>query len=196
MEATARILEAVKKTPGGFLKNRILARLIKVYRSTMALREHIKYMIVQQLDMGREAILAEAEGLVRKLTLPRVITSEGKIHTGMRSTKNLPPGALPGQPVSAGVIEGRARVVLKPEEGKLNKGDILVAPFTDPGWTPLFLSASGLVMEVGGLMTHGAVVAREYGIPTVVGVDGATKKIQDGQHIRVNGNLGYVEILS
>ncbi|WP_206809423.1 phosphoenolpyruvate synthase [Paradesulfitobacterium ferrireducens] len=249
VEAEAKILEAVRKRRGGFLKHRILARLIKVYRSTMALREHIKYMIIQHLDICREGILAVAEELVRKgllasredvyylslaeveelaaaaegnksfngaevflnmgeiskrkekyehdrkLTPPRVITSEGEILTGMRSTENLPPGALAGQPVSAGVVEGRARVVLRPEEGKLDKGDILIAPFTDPGWTPLFLSASGLVMEVGGLMTHGAVVAREYGLPAVVGVDGATNKIQDGQHIRVNGNLGYVEIL-
>lgn len=78
----------------------------------------------------------------------------------------------------------------------MHTGDILVAPFTDPGWTPLFQSASGLVMEVGGMMTHGSVVAREYGIPAVVGVDQATKRIRYGQLIRVNAVEGYVEILN
>jgi pyruvate,water dikinase len=77
----------------------------------------------------------------------------------------------------------------------LSPGEILVAPFTDPGWTPLFINASGLVMEVGGLMTHGSVIAREYGIPAVVAVIDATKKIHTGQRIRVNGSDGYVEIL-
>ncbi|SCM79115.1 hypothetical protein KL86SPO_20406 [uncultured Sporomusa sp.] len=102
---------------------------------------------------------------------------------------------MAGAPVSAGVVEGRARVVTKLEEAVLEKGDILVAPFTDPGWTPLFVSASGLVTEIGGLMTHGAVVAREYGLPAVVGVENATKLIKDSQKIRVNGTDGYVEIL-
>jgi pyruvate,water dikinase len=94
------------------------------------------------------------------------------------------------------VVEGKARIVLKPEEAHLNEGEILVAPHTDPGWTPLFQSAKALVTEVGGLMTHGSVVAREYGIPAVVGVYDATKKIKDGQMIRVDGNQGFVEILS
>ncbi|OEF98857.1 phosphoenolpyruvate synthase [Vulcanibacillus modesticaldus] len=129
-----------------------------------------------------------------KLTPPRVITSDGEIITGTYQVE-APQGALIGSPVSIGVIEGRAKVLLRPDQGQLNKGEILVAPFTDPGWTPLFLSAAGLVMEVGGLMTHGAVVAREYGIPAVVGVENATKIIKDGQYIRVNGNKGYVEIL-
>jgi len=109
---------------------------------------------------------------------------------------DLPQNALRGSPVSAGVVEGMARVVLDPRHAILTNGEILVAPGTDPGWTPLFLSAAGLVMEVGGLMTHGSVVAREYGIPAVVGVPDATKTIRTGQRIRVNGDLGYVELLS
>ncbi|MNC38813.1 Chondramide synthase cmdD [compost metagenome] len=78
----------------------------------------------------------------------------------------------------------------------LEAGDILVTSFTDPGWTPLFVSIQGLVTEVGGLMTHGAVIAREYGLPAVVGVENATQLIKDGQRIRVNGTEGYIEILS
>lgn len=129
-----------------------------------------------------------------KLTPPRAITSEGEIITA-KPGAHVPPGALAGSPVSAGTVEGRARVILKLEEAKMDKGDILVATYTDPGWTPLFPLAAGLVTEVGGLMTHGAVVAREYGIPAVVGVDNATRKIQDGQKIRVDGTQGFVEIL-
>lgn len=131
----------------------------------------------------------------QKLTPPRVITSEGEVITGRRRDIQAPEGALTGTPVSTGVVEGYARVVLRPEEAKLNTGEILVAPFTDPGWTPLFYSAKGLIMEVGGMMTHGAVVAREYGIPAVVGIDEVTKIIKDGQYIRVDGTQGYAQIL-
>ncbi|SEM90573.1 phosphoenolpyruvate synthase [Lihuaxuella thermophila] len=131
----------------------------------------------------------------RKLSPPRVMTSEGEIVTGVGHARHAPPGALIGTPVSAGIAEGVARVVLDPEKAKLNRGEILVAPHTDPGWTPLFQSAVALITEVGGLMTHGSVVAREYGIPAVVGVADATKKIRDGQRIRVHGDQGYVEIL-
>ncbi|WP_370589190.1 phosphoenolpyruvate synthase [Thermoactinomyces sp. CICC 10521] len=131
----------------------------------------------------------------RKLTPPRLMTSEGEVITGIRNDIEVPEDSLVGTPVSSGVAEGYARVVLKPESAELKPGEILIAPFTDPGWTPLFHSAKALVMEVGGLMTHGAVVAREYGIPAVVGVEGATEKIKDGQYIRVDGTSGYVQIL-
>ncbi|WP_434174072.1 phosphoenolpyruvate synthase [Bacillus paralicheniformis] len=130
-----------------------------------------------------------------KLTPPRMMTSEGEVITGEVLGDHIPAGALAGVPVSSGVIEGRARVILKLEEADIEEGDILVTPFTDPSWTPLFVSIKGLVTEVGGLMTHGAVIAREYGLPAVVGVEHATKEIKDGQKIRINGSEGYVEIL-
>lgn len=130
-----------------------------------------------------------------KLTPPRVITSDGEIIAGAYKREKLPTEAIVGLPVSAGVIEGRARVILNMEDADLEDGDILVTSFTDPSWTPLFVSIKGLVTEVGGLMTHGAVIAREYGLPAVVGVDHATKLIKDGQRIRVHGTEGYVEIL-
>jgi pyruvate,water dikinase len=131
----------------------------------------------------------------KKLTPPRVITSDGEIIAGEYKRENLPAEAIVGLAVSAGVIEGRARVILTMEDADLEAGDILVTTFTDPSWTPLFVSIKGLVTEVGGLMTHGAVIAREYGLPAVVGVDNATKLIKDGQQIRVHGTEGYVEIL-
>lgn len=130
-----------------------------------------------------------------KLTPPRVITSDGEMFRGSYKRGDLPADAILGLPVSSGVIEGRARVILNMEDAALEEGDILVTAFTDPSWTPLFVSIKGLITEVGGLMTHGAVIAREYGLPAVVGVDHATKLIKDGQRIRVNGTEGYIEIL-
>ena len=103
-------------------------------------------------------------------------------------------GGLTGTPASAGTVSGIARVILDPVGARLEPGEILVAPSTDPGWTPLFLTAGGLVMEMGGANSHGAVVAREYGIPAVVGVAGATARIRSGQRIQVNGTAGLVTI--
>lgn len=126
---------------------------------------------------------------------PRVITSDGEIPAVAHEGGDLPAGALAGSAASAGVVEGKAKVILDPRHELLAPGEILIAPYTDPGWTPLFINAAGLVTEVGGLMTHGSVVAREYGIPAVVAVIDATKKIHTGQKVRVNGDAGYVEVL-
>ncbi|MFI7382901.1 rifamycin-inactivating phosphotransferase [Streptomyces sp. NPDC049813] len=138
----------------------------------------------------------EAYRVFRTLTPPRVLTSDGEAVMGAYRRDDVPPGALAGVPVSAGTVEGRARVVLDMEHADLETGDILVTAFTDPSWSPLFLGIAGLVTEVGGLMTHGAVIAREYGLPAVVGVEQATRRIRDGQRIRVHGGDGYVEILA
>ncbi|MEV7657797.1 rifamycin-inactivating phosphotransferase [Streptomyces anulatus] len=137
----------------------------------------------------------EAFRSYRELTPPRVLTSDGEALTGAYRRDDVPDGALTGLPVSAGTVEGRARVVLDMAEADLEAGDILVTVFTDPSWSPLFVGIAGLVTEVGGLMTHGAVIAREYGLPAVVGVDRATRLIRDGQRIRVHGTDGYVELL-
>jgi pyruvate,water dikinase len=123
-----------------------------------------------------------------------VFTSDGEAITGSYKRSDFPDGALVGLPVSAGLIEGRARVVLDMAKADLEPGDILVTAYTDPSWTPLFVAIRGLVTEVGGLMTHGVVIAREYGLPAVVGVENATRLIRDGQRIRVHGTEGYVEL--
>lgn len=130
-----------------------------------------------------------------QLTPPAVMTSEGEIPRVTLADADVPPGALIGTAASTGIVEGIARVVHDPSTALLTNGEILVAPFTDPGWTPLFISAAAVVTEIGGVMTHGSVVAREYGIPAVVGVVDATRHIRTGQHIRVNGTDGYVEVL-
>ncbi len=106
-------------------------------------------------------------------------------------------GALQGIGCSAGVVEGRARIIVNEQSfHKLQKGDILVASSTNPGWTPLFMTAAGVVTEIGGALSHGAIIAREYGIPMVTAVKKATRLIADGDRIRVNGSSGQVEILS
>ncbi len=97
--------------------------------------------------------------------------------------------------MSAGTVEGRARVVADLSGAALEPGDVLVTAYTDPSWSPAFVTIAGLVTEVGGRMTHGAVVAREYGLPAVVGVEDATRLIRDGQRVRVDGGSGLVEIL-
>ena len=129
------------------------------------------------------------------LTPPRVLTSEGEVIAGTYRRDDLPTGGLIGLPVSGGTIEGRARVILDMADADLEPGDILVTAYTDPSWSPLFVAIKGLVTEVGGLMTHGAVIAREYGLPAVVGVEHATRLIRDGQRVRVHGTDGFVEIL-
>lgn len=128
--------------------------------------------------------------------IPRMILSDGRaFYEGMAENSTGSESALVGSPVSPGLVEGTVRVVFDPHNAQLEPGDILVCRGTDPSWTPLFLAAGGLVMEVGGMMTHGAVVAREYGIPAVVGVDGATRRLQTGQRVQVNGSTGQVKML-
>ncbi len=168
-------------------------------------REDIFYLTIQEFhDVVRTGLVDEELIAARKdafrsyqaLTPPRVLTSDGEAVAGTYRRDDLPAGALTGLPVSAGTVEGRARVILDMAEADLVAGDILVTTYTDPSWTPAFVAIKGLVTEVGGLMTHGAVIAREYGLPAVVGVERATRLIRDGQRIRVNGTDGYVEILS
>ncbi|MFF3357740.1 rifamycin-inactivating phosphotransferase [Streptomyces sp. NPDC002917] len=167
-------------------------------------KEDIFYLTFQELhDVVRsnqvdDQLIQQRKDAFRSyhaLTPPRVLTSDGEAVTGAYRRDDVPAGALIGLPVSAGTIEGRARVILDMAEADLEAGDILVTTFTDPSWSPLFVGIAGLVTEVGGLMTHGAVIAREYGLPAVVGVEQATRLIRDGQRIRVHGTDGYVEIL-
>ncbi|MFD1514189.1 PEP/pyruvate-binding domain-containing protein [Halomarina rubra] len=131
---------------------------------------------------------------VAVMTAPPVVTSEGETPTGAVADPDRA-DVLTGTPVSAGVVEGYARVVRDPTTETLAHGEILVAPSTDPGWTPLFLNAAGLVMEVGGRMTHGALVAREYGLPAVAAVEGATTFFETGDRLRIDGSQGTVERL-
>ncbi|KAK8803458.1 hypothetical protein WA158_001152 [Blastocystis sp. Blastoise] len=110
--------------------------------------------------------------------------------------RKLPNNILKGMPTSAGIVEGKAVVVTDPKNAHLKKGDILIAESADPGWTPLFVPASGAVIAVGGPLTHGSIVAREMGIPCVVNVTNAMQKIHTGMNLRVDGTKGIVEILS
>jgi pyruvate,water dikinase len=132
----------------------------------------------------------------RRSQVPRLLLSDGQaFYEGVLPDADTGAGVIIGSPVSPGVVDGIAHVVFDPAQAQLAPGDILVCPGTDPAWTPLFLAAGGLVMEVGGLMTHGSVVAREYGIPAVVGVDRATTRLRTGQRIQVDGTAGCVTLL-
>jgi phosphoenolpyruvate synthase/pyruvate phosphate dikinase len=175
-----------------------------VHAGVLREAEDIFYLRFEELhDVVRthqvdDALIRERRDAFRSyqaLTPPRVLTSDGEMLTGAYRRDDLAAGALVGLAVSAGTVEGRARVILDVAEADLEPGDILVTAYTDPSWTPLFVAITGLVTEVGGLMTHGAVIAREYGLPAVVGVQHATRLIRDGQRIRVHGTDGYVEIL-
>jgi rifampicin phosphotransferase len=167
-------------------------------------KEDIFYLTFQELhDVVRtnhadDQLISQRKDTFRSyqaLTPPRVFTSDGEVVAAVYRRDDVPTGALVGLPVSGGIIEGRARVIHDMAEADLEPGDILVTAYTDPSWSPLFVAITGLVTEVGGVMTHGAVIAREYGLPAVVGVEHATRLIRDGQRIRVHGTDGYVEIL-
>ncbi|MGW1740348.1 rifamycin-inactivating phosphotransferase [Nocardia sp. NPDC001965] len=235
----ADLLTRLRALPDGERKARETARMIEQLRTFSGYREYPKYGMVSRYFIYKQALLREAERLVRgrvlrrpddifyltfdelarlvrtqqscdqliserreafrtyrALTPPRVITSDGETFAGAYRRADLPAGALAGMAVSSGIVEGRARVVSDMARADLEPGDILVTAYTDPSWTPLFVAITGLITEVGGLMTHGAVIAREYGLPAVVGVEQATRLIRDGQRIRVNGTDGYIEVLS
>jgi pyruvate,water dikinase len=239
LEKAGELLERLRALPDGERKADEVKSKIDRVRTFIGYREYPKYGMVCRYFVYKQALLAEAERLVKTdvlrnrddifylrfeeiqdvvrtqqadqqlirarrdafasyqaLTPPRVLTSDGEAVAGAYRRDAVPADALVGLPVSAGIVEGRARVILDMAEADLEAGDILVTTFTDPSWTALFVAIAGLVTEVGGLMTHGAVIAREYGLPAVVGVENATRLIEDGQRIRVNGSDGYVEILS
>jgi pyruvate,water dikinase len=178
--------------------------LLKEAERLLEDREDSFYLTFQELheavrthDVDAELIRRRKEAFrsYEALTPPRVLTSDGEVVAGTYRRDGVPAGALVGVPVSAGTVEGRARVILDMADAELGADDILVTAYTDPSWTPLFVAIKGLVTAVGGLMTHGAVIAREYGLPAVVGVEQATRRIPDGQRIRVHGTDGYVELL-
>mmetsp|Transcript_5168 Transcript_5168/g.7881 ORF Transcript_5168/g.7881 Transcript_5168/m.7881 type:complete len:881 (-) Transcript_5168:436-3078(-) len=146
----------------------------------------------KRIIIERKAAMAQES---KRTRLPRIITSDGFAYFG--GTAKIVEGAnvFSGEPVSPGVYEGRIRVVHDPSKTKMTQGEILCCHGTDPSWTPLFLSSGALVMEVGGLMTHGSVVAREYGIPAVVGLEKVTERLTTGQLVRVDGSSGTIEVL-
>src|SRR5947209_15188660 len=146
-------------------------------------------VVVSQSYRRRQTCYAHT---FERCQLPSVLLSEGTEPAVASQAGSLADGTLKGFPASPGIVTAQAHVILDPTGARLEPGEILVAPSTDPGWTPLFLTASGLVMEMGGPMSHGAVVAREYGIPAVVGVTGATERITTGQQITIDGAAGTV----
>ena len=180
---------------------------VLVQRDKLAARDDLFYLYVDELEAFAQGEQGDWQTLIeerrqtfqrelRRKQIPRLLVSDGRAFYEGLGAADADADGLSGSPVSPGMIEGTVRVVFDPHDANLSPGEILVCPATDPAWTPLFLAAGGLVMEVGGLMTHGAIVAREYGIPAVVGVNLATQRLQTGDRIRVNGTTGMIEILN
>ena len=185
--------QALLREAGRLVRSGVLRAAEDVFY--LRLQEFAEVVRTNRVDEGLIRTRRAEFRSFQDLTPPRVITSDGEVPAGVYRRDDVPAGALAGLAVSAGTVEGRARVVLDMAQADLAAGDILVTTSTDPGWTPLFVGITGLVTEVGGLMTHGAVIAREYGLPAVVGVENVTRLVQDGQRIRVHGTEGYVEVL-
>jgi pyruvate,water dikinase len=125
--------------------------------------------------------------------LPRVVDSRGKILRPPR--REAEEGELVGEPISTGTVQGPVKVLRTPDEKPVLPGEILVARATDPGWTPLFINAGGIILEVGGKLQHGALVAREYGKPCVAGIEDAVETLKDGQMVEVDGLNGIVRLV-
>lgn len=173
---------------------------------TLLNREDLFYLHVSELKaLSRgeaqdwQALIASRRQVyareLRRQQVPRLLVSDGRAFYEGIGAESDSGDVLTGSPVSPGVVEGTVRVVFDPHNAQIASGEILVCPGTDPAWTPLFMTAAGLVMEVGGMMTHGSVVAREYGIPAVVGVHQATQRLKNGQRIRLDGSIGKIVIL-
>jgi phosphohistidine swiveling domain-containing protein len=173
-----------------------LARADDMFYRTIA---EIRAFAAREPRPWREMIASRRSAYQRELRrrqIPRLLLSDGRaFYEGISPQAGDSEERIAGSPVSPGVAEGIVHVVLDPRQANLRPGEILVCPGTDPSWTPLFLSAGALVMEVGGMMTHGSVVAREYGIPAVVGVHQATLRLKDGQRIQVDGTTGRIMLL-
>jgi len=169
------------------------ARAVMETRAGTGARARAALAGTDMRSVVRERRVSYEQELKRR-HVPRVLLSDGTEPGTETHAAGSADGILRGAPASPGVVTGKARVILDPNGAHLEPGEILVAPSTDPGWTPLFLTAGGLVMEMGGMISHGAVVAREYGIPAVVSVPGATECIATGKRITVDGSNGIVSI--
>jgi pyruvate,water dikinase len=160
-------------------------------RELDALAQHDKRDWKSLIAERRSRYMREAN----RKQIPRVLVSDGRAFYEGIGAETDTGDVITGSPVSPGVAEGIVHVIFNPHESQLAPGEILVCPGTDPAWTPLFMAAGGLITEVGGMMTHGSVVAREYGIPAVVGVHQATTRLKDGQKIRLDGTAGKIVVL-
>ncbi len=163
----------------------------------------VPLQILWQLAEGEQVALKQIvvtnrlgyEREAKRRQMPNVLLSTGEAYYEGLLETGLSEGELKGEAVSPGTSEGRVRVILDPRSAHLDPGEILVCPSTDPGWTPLFLTAAGPVMEIGGLITHGSGVAREFDIPAVVGVQQATTRLKTGDCVRVDGSSGRIVVL-
>jgi pyruvate,water dikinase len=173
-------------------------------RGMLAEREDIFFLYLEEIQSAmrgqaqfdvRSTVAARRAEYAHNLTLapPSVVVGRSFAPEAIDDKAEV----LHGLAVSPGVATGPARVILRSDSAeRVLPGEILVAPFTDPGWTPYFLTAAGIVVDMGGLLSHGSIIAREYGIPAVVNVGPATKFLRTGQMLRVDAYRGTVQALS
>jgi phosphohistidine swiveling domain-containing protein len=191
----------------GIIRNELLASgdefasegIIERPEDLFFLHFHELQALANQDARDWKALIAERHASYerenRRKQVPRVLASDGRaFHEGLGVLADTD-SVISGSPVSPGIAEGIVHIIFDPRGAQLAPGEILVCPGTDPAWTPLFMVAGGLITEVGGMMTHGSVVAREYGIPAVVGVHQATTRLKDGQRIRIDGTAGKIMVL-
>jgi phosphohistidine swiveling domain-containing protein len=191
---------------GGLVRKKIIA-IAKEFVAAGRLDniEQIFDLSLEQLDQSRvdssldlRALAASNTTLIKKLARvsnpPALIDSRGFIPRPKRAV--MQEGMQVGIAISPGVVRGRIKTLRTPDEKPFEKGEILVARATDPGWTPLFLNAAGVILEVGGVLQHGALVAREYGLPCVAGIEHATSLWQDGMTVEIDGSAGTVRTIT
>ena len=209
-----RILMGLRESPKffivrlmGIIRSELLASgdefvregIIERPEDLFFLHFHELQALANQDSRDWKTLIAERRELYdrenRRKQVPRVLASDGRaFYEGIGAVADTG-SVISGSPVSPGVAEGIVHIIFDPRGAQLAPGEILVCPGTDPAWTPLFMAAGGLITEVGGMMTHGSVVAREYGIPAVVGVHQATTRLKDGQRIRIDGTAGKIMLL-
>jgi pyruvate,water dikinase len=186
-----------------FRKRALVAASSLVNAGRLDSPEHVFDLTIDELDRALANPWLDLRALAERNTrylkrfrhvreFPRIVDSRGKILRAPR--REAREGELVGQPISPGVVRGPVKVVHEPDEKPVLPGDILVARAADPGWTPLFLNAGGIILEVGGMLQHGALVAREYGKPCISGLEHATETLLDGQVVEMDGASGAVRI--
>ncbi len=159
---------------------------------------HVEEISKAQKDSSFDMMAAREKNLegYRKVehvtNWPLVIDSRGKIHKPQLEVKD---GDIVGDPIAPGKVVGRAKVLRSPYEKPLEQGEILIARNTEPSWTPIFINAAGVIMEIGGPLQHGGIIAREYGIPCVSGLIGIMDIVKDGDLLEIDGDNGVVKIL-
>ncbi len=171
-------------------KNWLLDRLSSYENASAKDKERVRSAFWAEVDKNKKHYQRELE----RKNIPRIILNSGESYYSGKVDINRD-GVIKGYPLSSGTYTGKIRIVHNPQKAQLEEGEIMVAESTNPAWTPLFMTAGALIMEYGGPLSHGGIVAREYGIPAVVGISAGAQGLKNGQKVKVDGYNGTIEIL-